>query len=379
MIFEVLFAVASQKVDAFGVVLKPLLPFLVIAVVLKMLELSIPKRRRRFQNHKRRKHGMERHKYGIERKVKELCMGCMTSLCGLAVFVCIVIYGSGWNLVIWAFVGLLLFILPILSGFLRFNKGRIGEWIVSSRLKKGLSEKEYTIINDTPLPIQSKETTQIDDKVSSCKTRDDDGAIALVVKPRRPCDTTHAWSNCCKGEKGEWIVSSRLRKGLPENEYTILNDVYLPIQNNETTQIDYIVVSRFGVFVVETKNFTGWIFADASSGIWTQVIYHEKNTFQNPMRQNFRHISAISENLGIPIGYIRGVVAFTGDCTFKTPMPEGVIYSRQAAEYIKSFATPILKEHERNDIVEALREWDASVTPEQRASHVGNLRKRHGG
>lgn len=233
MIFEVLFAAASQKVDAFGVVLKPLMPFLVIAVVLKMLELSIPKRRRRFQNH----------------------------------------------------------------------KGRIGEW----------------------------------------------------------------------------IVSSRLRKGLPENEYTILNDVYLPIQNNETTQIDHIVVSRFGVFVVETKNFTGWILADASSGIWTQVIYHEKNTFQNPMRQNFRHISAISENIGIPIGYIRGVVAFTGDCTFKTPMPEGVIYSRQAAEYIKSFATPILNEHERNDIVEALREWDASVTTEQRASHVGNLRKRHGG
>lgn len=182
-----------------------------------------------------------------------------------------------------------------------------------------------------------------------------------------------------KGRIGEWIVSSRLRKGLPENEYTILNDVYLPIHNNETTQIDHIVVSRFGVFVVETKNFTGWIFADASSGIWTQGINHEKNTFQNPMRQNFRHISAISENLGIPIGYIRGVVTFTGDCTFKTPMPEGIIYSRQAAEYIKSFATPILKEHERNDIVEALREWDASVTTEQRASHVGNLRKRHGG
>ena len=347
MIFEVLFAAASQKVDAFGIVLKPLMPFLVIVVVLKMLELSIPKRRRIPRNYKKRRNEKYAYPYGrnlipcpdcncfislkatvcphcgapvdvsyvkeikkkkeneqrIERKLKESCVGCMTSLCGLAVFVCTVIYGSGWNLVIWSFVGLLLFILPILSGFLRFNKGRIGEW----------------------------------------------------------------------------IVSSRLRKGLPENEYTILNDVYLPIQNNETTQIDHIVVSRFGVFVVETKNFTGWIFADASSGIWTQVIYHEKNTFQNPMRQNFRHISAISENLGIPIGYIRGVVAFTGDCTFKTPMPEGVIYSRQAAEYIKSFATPILKEHERNDIVEALREWDASVTPEQRASHVGNLRKRHGG
>ena len=180
-----------------------------------------------------------------------------------------------------------------------------------------------------------------------------------------------------KGKMGELLVMTRLRKGLPVDEYDILNNIYLPIGGGATTQIDHVVVSRFGVFVVETKNYSGWIFADASSKVWTQTIYHAKNTFQNPIRQNYRHVCAIADNLRLPKEYIRGVVAFTGNCEFKTPIPDGVVYSRKLADYIKSFASPILKEQEKAEILLALREWDASVTPQQRASHVDNLRQSH--
>ncbi len=180
-----------------------------------------------------------------------------------------------------------------------------------------------------------------------------------------------------KGAIGEKIVSFRLAKGLSESEYAILDDVYLPI-DGATTQIDHIVVSRYGVFVVETKNYTGWIFASADSPKWTQTIYRERNSSQNPIRQNYRHICAISENLGIPKEFLKGVVAFTGDCQFKTEMPAGVVFSRKAAEYIRSFKEPLLKQKEVADIIEAIRLWDASVTPEQRAAHVANLKKRHG-
>ena len=180
-----------------------------------------------------------------------------------------------------------------------------------------------------------------------------------------------------KGRMGECLVAARLRKGLPEGEYEILNNIYLPIDDGATTQIDHVVVSRFGVFVVETKNYSGWIFADASSSVWTQTIYQVKNTFQNPIRQNYRHVCAIADNLGIPKEYIRSVVAFTGDCEFKTPMPDGVVYSRKLVDYIKSFTTPILNDRVKEEILAALREWDASVTPAQRAAHVDNLRRRH--
>ena len=87
-----------------------------------------------------------------------------------------------------------------------------------------------------------------------------------------------------EGAIGKWFVSRMLKGGLPETDYIILNDVYLPLPDGTTTQVDHIVVSRYGIFAVETKNYSGWIFADANSKVWTQTIYRKKSTFQNPMR-----------------------------------------------------------------------------------------------
>ena len=120
-----------------------------------------------------------------------------------------------------------------------------------------------------------------------------------------------------KGKRGEKLVAWRLRKGLPA-EYRILNDIYLPLPDGMTTQIDHIVVSQYGIFVVETKTYSGWIFANEKSREWMQSIYRKKSRFQNPMRQNYKHICALADNLGIDKSYFIGVVAFTGDCTFKT-------------------------------------------------------------
>ena len=139
-----------------------------------------------------------------------------------------------------------------------------------------------------------------------------------------------------KGARGERRVAQRLRDGLPE-EYRIMNDVYLPLPDGTTTQIDHIVVSQYGIFVVETKTYSGWIFGEEGSREWTQSIYRKKSRFQNPIRQNYKHICALADNLGIDKSYFHGVVAFSGDCTFKTEMPPGVVYSRGAADYIRSF------------------------------------------
>ncbi len=181
---------------------------------------------------------------------------------------------------------------------------------------------------------------------------------------------------CKKGKVGELIVSGRLRLGLPDGEYTVIDDVYLPVEGG-TTQIDHVVVSRYGVFVVETKNYKGWIFGSADSPTWTQSIYRGKTTFQNPIRQNYRHICAMSENLGLPKEFIHGVVAFTGDCEFKTEMPPGVVYSRRLAGYIRTFTQPVFKDKNVSEIVEVIRLWNESVTPEQRKQHVENLVRSH--
>jgi hypothetical protein len=82
-----------------------------------------------------------------------------------------------------------------------------------------------------------------------------------------------------------------------------INNVTIPTPNG-TTQIDHVIVSRYGVFVVETKNMDGWVFGDERNSHWTQSIFGKKYKFQNPLHQNYRHTKALSEFLGIDHGII---------------------------------------------------------------------------
>ena len=187
-----------------------------------------------------------------------------------------------------------------------------------------------------------------------------------------------------KGKAGEWLMIYLLRK-LDRRQYRVLNDIYLPKPDGTTSQIDHIVVSRFGVFVIETKTKEGWIFCDANSKVWTQSICKKgfrtpiKNTFQNPIHQNYSHLCAIENCTGVPKSVMHPVIAFSGEGTFKTPRPEGVCYFGGVVGYIKSFTTPIIKEEQVDEIVSAIRDWQATLTRTQVASHVKNLKRRHEG
>ena len=179
-----------------------------------------------------------------------------------------------------------------------------------------------------------------------------------------------------KGRRGEKLVAERLRKGLPD-EYLMLHDVYLPLPDGTTAQIDHIIVSQYGIFVVETKNYSGWIFGSEGDREWTQSFPNKKSRFKNPIRQNYRHICALAESLGIDKSYFHGVVAFTGNCTFKTDMPEGVVYSRNAADYIRSFRQPLIKSEQVGEIVSMIAARQGTLSEEQIKNHVSNLKKRH--
>ena len=179
-----------------------------------------------------------------------------------------------------------------------------------------------------------------------------------------------------KGKFGEQIVHTILSNGLTKETYQILDDVFLPIGESGTTQIDHIVVSVHGVFVIETKNYSGLIFAEANNPKWMQVLGKTKNQFQNPIRQNYLHIRAIADNLGIPEEYIHGIVAFSDYAEFKTFMPEGVVFFGQVPAAIKAFEAEIFRQDQVKEIVKVIREWDASVTLEQRRNHVKNIMER---
>jgi restriction system protein len=92
-----------------------------------------------------------------------------------------------------------------------------------------------------------------------------------------------------------------------------------------TTEIDQLIVSKFGIFVVELKDRSGWIFADANAAHWTAVHFGRKFRFQNPLRQNYGHVKALEAFLRVDPEVLHSVVVFRGSFEFKTPIPEGVL------------------------------------------------------
>lgn len=152
-----------------------------------------------------------------------------------------------------------------------------------------------------------------------------------------------------KGKIGEGVVNLAAKLRLDSKVYHLIKDVTLPTQKG-TTQIDHVIVSVYGIFVIETKNYKCWIFADAKSPKWTQVNFKQKHRFQNPLRQNYAHICALSELLDLPKEKIQGVICFIGDAQFKTEVPKGVFIQGRYVGYIKSFRTEMFSKKE----VEAL-------------------------
>ena len=176
-----------------------------------------------------------------------------------------------------------------------------------------------------------------------------------------------------KGWFDESIVSFLAWLRLNKNTYHRINNVILPAENG-TTQIDHIIVSVYGVFVVETKNMKGWIFGSADQKTWTQKIYRYTNKFQNPLRQNYRHVKTLQSILGLNGNQIHSVVVFVGDSTFKTAMPENVTYGAGYIRLIKSKMQQVLSETYVEEIIDKIENNRLARSFDTSRAHVENVR-----
>ncbi|HIF9068062.1 TPA: NERD domain-containing protein [Photobacterium damselae] len=181
-------------------------------------------------------------------------------------------------------------------------------------------------------------------------------------------------SRWLKGIFGEYLVNRLLSK-LPESDYTLIKDVTLPTSNG-TTQVDHIVVSKYGIFVVETKNMKGWIFGSARQKLWTQKIYRHSSKFQNPLHQNYKHIKALETLLGCSADYLHSVIVFIGDSTFKTEMPPNVTYARGSIRYIQQFNKVVFsdKDYARlTDSINQIKLKRGVITDLKHRNHVKEI------
>lgn len=178
-----------------------------------------------------------------------------------------------------------------------------------------------------------------------------------------------------KGMVGEWFINLCIRLFLDKREYRLLKDVTLPTPQG-STQIDHVIVSRFGVFVIETKNMKGWIFGDPRHKRWTQQLFRRRHGFQNPLHQNHLHMMTLKSLLGLSDNQLHSIIFFIGDCTFKTPMPENVM-RRGLVSYIKSKTTPVLSTADVDRIIDTIQQGRLTASWQTHRQHVTQLKTRH--
>lgn len=182
-----------------------------------------------------------------------------------------------------------------------------------------------------------------------------------------------------KGAIGEQRVNSLLSKLGPE--YKIYHDLFVPNGQGGTAQVDHVVTSPYGMFVIETKNYQGWIFGKESQRYWTQTIYKRKEKLFNPIWQNYGHIQALKSYLGKEdLECIHSIIAFSQSATFKFKedfTSANVIHFRQLTNTIKEWNVRRLSPSELNEInraLEGLLITDKKEKKQMKKQHVADIR-----
>lgn len=184
-----------------------------------------------------------------------------------------------------------------------------------------------------------------------------------------------ALKSIIKGFVGEQTVRFGCWAKLDGGVYRRLHNITLQTDNG-TTQIDHVIVSRYGVFVIETKHYDGWIFGSEKDRQWTQTFARKKFRFQNPLHQNYKHIKALSAALGIAEENFHSIVFFSGESIFKTEMPANVM-NRGFTKYIKQFKAELFTEDEVADIIDKLSSERMARTLATRREHIRSVKERY--
>lgn len=200
-------------------------------------------------------------------------------------------------------------------------------------------------------------------------------AVGFVIGRYRAYRAYHA---SAYQNRGEALLSRAVQANFGPPDYHLMNHITLQL-NDGTTQVDHILVSRFGVFVIETKDYKGWIFANAKQANWTQVLFKHEFKFQNPIFQNNRHVRAVQGLLDfLPPGAIKSVVVLTGEAEFKTEIPQGVFSISRLIKYLREQTVEVMSLNRVQFCVGRLEIARLAISGETDVEHVQSLERRHG-
>lgn len=183
------------------------------------------------------------------------------------------------------------------------------------------------------------------------------------------------------GELGEYKIDVQLRQMPREIRY--ISDVLVRNPKSRTgySQIDHVVITPYGLFVIETKNYKGEIKGKRTDKRWN--VSGRFNPY-NPLRQNYGHMKILQSLLSEfkNLAFV-SIISFTLRCRFsvdpelrKIESNELVVYDVELSDYIErklrrlkyEMSKPSLSESDVNRVYELINK--ANITdPQSRTEH----------
>ena len=182
-----------------------------------------------------------------------------------------------------------------------------------------------------------------------------------------------------RGWWGEYKVNFMLRLCLSGQYKVFANAIYRGKTKEESTQIDHVIVSVYGIFVLETKCFKGKIITDPEAPeLWLQIVGRRKYRVQNPLMQNYSHVKAVQKVTGVHSQKIHNYAVMAGQAKFTYGMPERVYSIWGVIRKIQSFKAPVFSRGHVVSICRSLSERRIKGGYWAARRHVEKLKLRDG-
>ncbi|CAH9050394.1 hypothetical protein PSECIP111951_00183 [Pseudoalteromonas holothuriae] len=164
------------------------------------------------------------------------------------------------------------------------------------------------------------------------------------------------------------FLSTFLSKSLPKTDYYLAGKIHF-VSDGKTHHIDQLILSKFGVFVVQYQTQCGSIWQDTHSELWTQSVDDERYYFDNPIVDLDKKVAFLKDLLDIE-GHVQGCIIFPNDVSFRTTVPSQVCLYDQAPSYIKQIDTPYFELQRLEALKEQIKLYQKDTSFTERFSQL---------
>jgi hypothetical protein len=171
-----------------------------------------------------------------------------------------------------------------------------------------------------------------------------------------------------RGDIAQTRVRRLLATGLEKNRYTVFNDISLP-SGGGTMHIDHLVVSRFGIFVIESQYVRGWVSGEEFQDRWKLYHWNRFTRIDNPLHRNALQVDAVAKLLKVPSRTIHSLVVLVGQKGFKSAMPERLLSPERLLPYMRKKAHQLMEGEEADRVLATI--GASRIQPSVRSSISG--------